>query len=183
MTAARLAKQKNVIRYLEAIHILKERGVGNVHFDWYGHVQKGEEEYEKIILAKAKELDVDNYVTFHPNVSNIVDYYHECAAFCLPSNYEGFPNVVCEAMSCGKPILCSRVCDNGRIVNEGFNGLLFDPNEPKDIADKIETMVRMPKAQREEWGRRGRDIAVEMFSEESFVNKYIALIESSSVKQ
>lgn len=177
MTAARLAKQKNVIRYLEAIKLLKKRGVSNVHFDWYGHVQKGEEEYGDAVLAKVKEMDVEDYITFHPNVSNIVDYYHQCAVFCLPSIYEGFPNVVCEAMSCGKPILCSRVCDNGRIVDDGFNGLLFDPNNPKDIADKIEKIVCMSKEEREVFGERSRSIAIEMFSEESFVNKYISLIE------
>lgn len=178
MTAARLAKQKNVIRYLEAIHLLKKRGVSNIHFDWFGHVQKGEEECGDIALVKVKELDVEDYITFHPNVSNIVDYYHKCAAFCLPSIYEGFPNVVCEAMSCGKPVLCSRICDNGKIVKDNYNGLLFDPNNPVDIAEKIESMVCMPKAQREEWGRRSRSIAEEMFSEDTFVNKYISLIEN-----
>jgi len=178
MTAARLAKQKNILRYLEAISILKKKGVANVHFDWYGHVQKGEDEYGKAVMAKTKELDLEDYITFHPNVSNIIDYYQECAAFCLPSSYEGYPNVVCEAMSCGKPVLCSRVCDNGNIVKDSYNGLLFDPNNVEDIADKIEKLISMTKEEREEWGKRSRSIATELFSKESFVNKYIELIES-----
>lgn len=178
LTAARLARQKNIIRYLEAIALLKEKGVSNVHFDWYGHTQKGEEDYEEAVYAKVKKLGLEDTVTFHPSVTNIVDYYQSCDVFCLPSIYEGFPNVVCEAMSCGKPILCSRVCDNERLVRDGYNGLLFDPESAEDMADKMEKNINMNKEQRELWGKRSRELAIDILSEESFVNKYIALIES-----
>lgn len=178
LTAARLAKQKNIIKYLEAIAMLKNRGVSNVHFDWYGHAQKGEADYKNDIFAKVKELELDDLVSFHPSVSNIVDYYQACSVLCLPSIYEGFPNVVCEAMSCGKPILCSRVCDNERLVIDGYNGLLFDPGNAEDMADKMEKMINMTKEQRELWGKRSRELAIDILSEEAFVNKYIALIES-----
>lgn len=180
LTAARLAKQKNIIRYIESIALLKKRGIRNVHFDWYGHTQKGEEDYRELVMTKMKELGVEDMVSFHPSVTNIVDYYQKCSAFCLPSIYEGFPNVVCEAMSCGKPILCSRVCDNERLVKDGYNGLLFNPENTEDVADKIEQMVKMPKERRELWGKRSRELAIEMLSEEAFVNNYISLIENKS---
>jgi glycosyltransferase involved in cell wall biosynthesis len=56
--------------------------------------------------------------------------------------------------------------------------LLFNPNSVEDIANKIEQLISMTKEEREEWGKRSRSIATEMFSEESFVNKYIELVES-----
>ena len=40
LTVARVARQKNVIRYLEAIAMLKNRIIGKVHFDWYGNVER-----------------------------------------------------------------------------------------------------------------------------------------------
>lgn len=130
------------------------------------------------MLLKVKKLGLENWVSFHPATSKILDNYQRCDIFCLPSNYEGFPNVICEAMSCGKPIVCSRVCDNPFIVKEGENALMFDNTNVKDIADKLEQICSMSKEELKQWGHCSREIAVNLFSQESFVEKYIKLIES-----
>lgn len=176
LTTARVAKQKNVLAYLEAVRMIKEKGL-NVKFKWFGNVQTGEEEYGRKCKETITTLGIADVFEFHPATSNILPLYQQCDIFCLPSLYEGFPNALCEAMSCGKPVVCSRVCDNERIVNEGENGLLFDPKSANDITEKIETMIRMPKDRLEQWGRRSRELAVERFSEEAFVNQYISIIE------
>lgn len=178
LTTARVAKQKNVLRYLDAIYLLRQRGVNNVHFDWYGDVQTGEEAYGEEVFRKVKELKLDDMITFHPATPNILEHYQKCDIFCLPSNYEGFPNVVCEAMSCGKPILCSRVCDNPFIVKEGENALMFDNTCVEDMADKIQQICSMKQDVLSKWGKLSRDIAVELLSIDAFVDKYIKLIEN-----
>lgn len=177
LTTARVAKQKNVLAYLEAVRMVKEKGL-NVRFQWYGNVQKGDEEYGHKCEEAVTALDIADVFEFHPATSNILPVYQQCDIFCLPSLYEGFPNALCEAMSCGKPVVCSRVCDNERIVNEGENGLLFDPKRANDVAEKIETMIRMPKDRMEKWGGRSRELAVERSSKETFVNQYMSLIEN-----
>ena len=177
LTVARIACQKNILKYLDAIALLKERGLKNVHFDWYGNTEIGQDCYVQECVDRIKELGLEEIFEFHNATPEILKHYQSCDLFCLPSSYEGFPNVVCEAMSCGKPIVCSRVCDNERIVSEGNNGLLFDPNNVEDIADKLMQMINMPQGQRDQWGRKSREIAVDLLSEESFVNKYISLIE------
>lgn len=179
LTTARIACQKNVLRYLDAIALFKQsNGQINVHFDWYGEVQRGEESYGEEMKKKVSELHLEDVITFHPATTGIIEKYQQCDVFCLPSNYEGFPNVVCEAMSCGKPVLCSRVCDNPYIVKEGENALMFDNEDIQDIASKLLQICTMPKEELERWGYRSREIAVDKFSMESFVNKYINLIES-----
>jgi len=178
MTAARVARQKNIINYLEAISKLKQKGLKNVRYEWYGDVQKGEERYEVLVHSKVETLGLKDVVFFYPNTPDIVVKYQQSNIFCLPSNYEGFPNSLCEAMSCGKPVVCSRVCDNERIVCEGENGLFFDPKNVDDIAEKLEIMIKMSKDKVEQWGRRSRELVEERMSEESFVEKYISLIES-----
>lgn len=176
LTVGRVAKQKNVMAYLEAVKILKEKGV-DVRFLWYGNSQIGEDEYARKCKEAVTALGIADVFEFHPATSHILSVYQQCDLFCLPSLYEGFPNVLCEAMSCGKPVVCSRVCDNERIVNEGENGLLFDPKSVDDIAEKLEAMLLMPKDRMTQWGRRSRELAEERFSEKSFVNQYISLIE------
>ena len=116
-----------------------------------------------------------NFV-FHAPISNIQEEYRKADVFCLPSLYEGFPNVLCEAMSCGKPVLCSRVYDNPNIVHEGENGLLFDPLNVDDMAATIERYLDLPQEQKDKMGRKSREIAVEMFSGESFIQKYVAIL-------
>ncbi|MBR1461769.1 MAG: glycosyltransferase family 4 protein [Prevotella sp.] len=177
LTVARVAKQKNVLGYLDAIALLKKRGVERIHFDWYGNVERGQDDYAQECYAKVKELGLDEQIAFHLSTSEIVNKYQECDMFCLPSLFEGFPNVLCEAMSCGKPVACGNVCDNARIVANGKNGLLFDPTKVEEIADALQEIINMPEEKRQEWGRNSREIAVELLSKEAFVNKYIEVIE------
>ncbi len=177
LTVARIVRQKNVLRYLEAISLLVGRGVNNAHFDWYGGAQKGQEEYYRAVNDKVVELGLQKFVTFHPVTDNVVEKYQKCSFFCLPSNFEGFPNVICEAMSCGKPVLCSRVCDNPYIVKDGENGLFFDNTDVRDMADKLQHMIGLSPETLCGWGKKSREIAEALFSMQTFVDKYINLIE------
>ena len=179
LTVARVSKTKNIINVIEAINKLKQEGLNNVHFDWYGRVPKGQEEYASLCLKTIDNYGLNNFVSFHPASSDILPIYQNCDIFMLPSLYEGFPNVICEAMSCGKPIICSNVCDNPQIVGDGENGLLFDPNNVDDIAKALYKVINMSWDKLQQWGKISRKKATETFSEESFVNKYIDIIEQS----
>lgn len=178
LTVGRITPQKNIITYLEAIKLLKLDGYADkVHFNWIGDAQSGDNEYKRSCLKKVKDLMIGDIIDFYPATKDIVKQYQSCDIFCLPSIYEGFPNVVCEAMSCGKPIVCSRVCDNPYIVEENRNGLLFDPQNVTSIYTTLKEVIEMDQSTRDEWGIASRSIAESRFSKETFVNKYIELIE------
>lgn len=177
ITAARVAKQKNLLNYLQAIKILKDKGI-KAKFEWFGDVQTGEESYGEKVFATYKELQIEDMITFHPATTNIVQHYQSCDIFCLPSIYEGFPNVICEAMSCGKPVICSRVCDNPYIVKENENGIFFNPYDVDDIVNQLTAICRMSAEELSIWGNKSWEIAENLFSKEAFVQKYIKLIES-----
>ena len=55
----------------------------------------------------------------------------------LVFKWEGFPNVLCEAMSCGLPVLASDVSDVRHIMEDGVNGFLMNPTSPDDMAKTI----------------------------------------------
>lgn len=179
LTTARVARQKNVLRYLDAVALFKEKAKGiKFHFDWYGEVQSTELDYGEMVSQKVKDLHLEDSITFHNGTNDIASKYQQCDVFCLPSNFEGYPNSVCEAMSSGKPVVASRVCDIPYIVRENENGLMFNPEDINDIAEKLLAVVSMTKDQRDAWGRKGREIAETLFSRDAFVDKYIQLIES-----
>lgn len=175
-TVARVASQKNILNYIEAARKVINRGL-NVHFNWYGDVQSGEEEYGRKCFMKVRELNMEQHFHFYPATTQIVPKYQDADIFCLPSCYEGYPNVLCEAMSCAKPVIASCVCDNPIIVG-GDNSILFDPLDVDDMTNKLCDICSLTKEQLNERGQSNRKIAVENFSEIAFVGKYIKLINS-----
>ena len=167
LCVGRLVEQKNVLRFLDALCCLKEKA-WDFHVDWYG--EKMDLNYYIRCVEKVKMLKLEDTISFKEPTKDIVKVYQGFDAFCLPSIYEGFPNVLCEAMSCGLPILCSNVCDNPKIVRD--NGLLFDPYNPADIANKITFFFKLSLAEKRVMREKSRFYALKDFSVNSFVEKY-----------
>lgn len=176
LVAGRIARQKNIIRFLNVLKELKKQEI-HFHVKWFGNKSPIEEEYEKECLKKIEELGIKGCFEFHPASSQILEEYQKCDVFCLPSIFEGYPNVLCEAMSCGKPVLCGDICDNPFIVEDGKNGFLFNPHDEVDMLNKIKSFCLLSYEERMQMGKRSREIALEKFSEERFVQAYIGLIE------
>ena len=114
----------------------------------------------------------------HDPNQKIEEEYRKADIFCLPSLFEGYPNVVAEAMSCELPILCSNVYENPYIVEEGINGFLFDPKKPEAIADAINKMANLTHEERLEMGKRNRQLCLKRNTEEAFLKSYVELIDS-----
>lgn len=173
LTAARVVSQKNVLNYIAAIKQVVDAGF-RIQVDWYGDTS------DTTYFAKCKERIAENQLeevfTFHPADSNIVQQYQQADIFCLPSFYEGFPNVICEAMSCGLPVVCSRVCDNPTIVSEGETGFLFDPCSVEDISKAMMRMLMLLAAERTAMSVRSRAWAVANLSSSVFVEKYKEIV-------
>lgn len=176
VTVARYTQQKNVLTYLKAVRMVKEMGL-NVHFDWYGD-KKHNVAYYAEIEKEYQKLDISDYMTLHDPNQKIEEEYRKADIFCLPSLYEGYPNVVAEAMSCGLPILCSNVYENPYIVEEGVNGFLFNPESVEDIAGAIKKMVDLSFKERQEMGKCNRQLCLQRNTEEAFLKSYVELIES-----
>lgn len=169
----RLMPQKNIPRFMEAINMVVKDGY-NLHVDWFG--QDLEDEYSKECHAALDKYYLNDVFVFHKPSSSIQDEYRIAGVFCLPSLYEGFPNVLCEAMSCGLPVLCSRVCDNPSIVEECENGFLFNPAHSEEMAKVIEQYLLLSQSKKMAMAHRSREIAIGLFSKESFIDKYLELI-------
>ncbi len=112
---------------------------------------------------------------FHLPTMDVI-YYQKADVFCLPSFYEGFPNVICEAMACGKPVLASSVCDNTYLIEDGINGFLFNPFDSNSIAKAIKSLIELSQNERLEMGKRSRQIVENKTSQTKFLQKYIKLI-------
>ena len=123
-------------------------------------------------------LDIAGYLILHEANRKIEDEYRKSDVFCLPSLYEGYPNVVAEAMSCELPIICSNVYENPYIVEDGVNGFLFDPENVDDMVRAIQKVASISKEERRKMGVLNRQLCLKRNTEEEFLKSYIKLIES-----
>ena len=93
---------------------------------------------------------------------------------CLPSYGEGGANVLLEAGACGRPVVATDVPGCRQAVKPGENGLLVPVRDAEALAEAIAVLLKDP-ALRGRMGARGREIAVQEFSEERVVRETLAL--------
>lgn len=174
MVAATVWPSKNTLGFIEAVSIIKSRNV-KCHIKWYGVDERYMDYY-----AKCKELvaryDVSDYIELVPKTKEINKCYQSADYFCLPSFYEGTPNVICEAISTGLPVMCSDICDNPHYVSEGVNGVLFDPKSPQDIADKIIQLLGQSDQDYSRARMMSRKVAEERLNSTKFIDNYLMLM-------
>lgn len=174
IVVARVVEQKNVLRFIEAIALLKEKCLA-FQVDWYGKPHP--KEYFEHCKRQIEYYGLQEMFFFHAPTRDVIAAYHSADVFVLPSIYEGFPNTLCEAMACGLPVIASNVCDNPYIVSDSNCGILVNPLNPECIAQAMEQFIKMPQAQRQRMGDACRKYTVLKFSETKFVEAYIKLIE------
>lgn len=173
LVVGRIMPQKNVLCFMKAVKMARDKGC-DIRVKWYGNAT--DKTYMESCTKLQDQLELTDFFKIYPATKNILVEYQQSDLFCLPSIYEGFPNVLCEAMSCGMPVLCSNVCDNPSIVKDSINGYLFNPHNPEDIAESLIKMYTTSRSKLYEMGEESRKIIVEQYSIESYKNKYLNLI-------
>lgn len=171
----RITQQKNVLDFLRAV--AKARPAARpFEIRWYGRYE--EREYMDRVEALREELHLGDTVKFFDADREIASRYREADIFVLPSVYEGFPNVLCEAMSSGLPAVCSDVCDNPSILAQPQGGLLFDPHDVDAMADALVRTSCWSPLQRRQKGAFNRARVMENLTPERLVDAYVELIET-----
>ena len=135
---------------------------------------------EKSMLQDlAKNLKVEKYVRFAGMIDykTLLDYYNLGDIFVLPSTHDREGNLDdqsvanVEAMACGKPILTSDLPGNRVIIEDGKNGFLLREQDSKDIANKINNLIKNTKL-RLQMGKRSRELINEKFSWRAIGKEY-----------
>ena len=107
----------------------------------------------------ASELGLDDAVIFAGHSADPWPYYTSADLFVLSSDYEGYPNVLVEAMRCGVPVV-STDCESGPreiLAGERFGPLVPVGNEAA-LADAMDKALRNP-ARREELMNRAEELS------------------------
>lgn len=73
--------------------------------------------------------------------TEVLAYYKLFNLYILPSTTEGLSQAILEAMYMGLPILATRAGGNPDLVKEMENGLLFEDDDSKELAEKIQLVL------------------------------------------
>lgn len=114
--------------------------------------------YRNELVRLAENLKVENYVLFLPPIYNLnekMTVYAACNVFVLPSGYEGFGQVLIEAMAQGKPVVATKVGGIPDLVKDGREGFLIRYGAASDIANSVVKLLSDERLA-VEMGRRGR---------------------------
>ena len=109
----------------------------------------------------------------------LFDMYKSSRFIVVPSNwYEGFPNVIVQAMMMGKAVITSRLGGMPEIVDDGKTGLLCEPNNHKDLSEKIKYLWGNPDLCKQ-MGQAGRKKALQEYSQEKCYERLMKIYEKA----
>lgn len=124
---------------LDALAILKSR---NIHVRLRAVGPFETPEYEQEILDRVDRLGISKMIEWTGFQTNVNEQLRKMDVFVLPSLYgEGLPMVVLESMANAIPVVASRVEGIPEAVRDGIDGLIFEPNNADDLADKLESLI------------------------------------------
>lgn len=101
------------------------------------------------LCSELKRLSqkVRQHILFPGRVGNLVDWYRRASVFVLTSRFEGFPNVLQEAMAAGCTCLAMD-CPTGprELLQSGVNGVLLpETSSPASLAEALITLIENPE--------------------------------------
>jgi glycosyltransferase involved in cell wall biosynthesis len=128
------------------------------------------------LQEKVKMLGLDEQVMFLGSFSRekLAAAYKAADLVVLPSLAEGLPLVLLEAMSLGKCVIATRVPGNIDVVKDGWNGVLVEPKNPRELAEKIDLLLT-DSALREKLGAQARRDIEQNYSSQAVLDKILEL--------
>ena len=139
---SRIVKSKGVYEYFEAAKLLKKK-----YQDWnfnlagpldYLSPDKIDNNYFNFFLKNK----IINFLGFSKDALKI---YRNSEIFCLPSYREGMPKTILEASAVGMPIVTTNTIGCKESIVKNKNGFLCKKKNFKDLANKIEILIKDQK--------------------------------------
>ncbi len=138
-TMALFRPRKGTEVLLDALHLLQQRNIP-VQLNAVGPFET--ESYQAEIMQRVESLGIGPLINWAGFQKDINAELRRMDLFVLPSLYgEGLPMVVLEAMANGVPVVASRVEGIPEAVRDQQDGLIFEPGDAQDLADRLQQLI------------------------------------------
>ena len=111
---------------------------------------------------------------------DVVSYMNAADAFVMSSRWEGMPNVLLEAASCGLPIVSTKVGSVAEIVRHGETGVLVGAGESDALGEAMTRISSMESDKRAEMGARARALVKQQYDIGVISQKWLDLYSTLS---
>jgi glycosyltransferase involved in cell wall biosynthesis len=184
LVIGRIGPEKNGLQLIEGLRLCRPINGYIPMVSWAGA-------QDDRLMGRAYRRELDACLDLQPDIksrwtwlgerSDIPNLLQQHHALIHPALYEGLPNVVCEAMLAGRPILISDVCDHALLIEERTRGFLFDPNDAQSIANAIERLCELSEGEWLQLSTNVRQYALRNLSIERMVQAYESLLMNGKV--
>lgn len=137
LTVANFRAEKNHLRQLEAMRLLKKRGFD---FTWVNIGSDTDTVLIGKIDAQIKKYGLEGRFIRMPAQKSPYPYMRAADAVAVLSDFESWSLVITEAKLLGVPVVATRTSGALEQIEDGVTGVLCDFS-PKNIADKIECLL------------------------------------------
>lgn len=138
VTCANIRQQKNHARQLEAMALLKKRGLD---FIWLNIGSTVETDRCEKLMLRAKELKLEDRFILAGAKENPYKYMSRADAVTVLSDYESWSMVITEAKILGVPIIATKTSGALEQIEDGETGILTDFSVVH-IAEQLEKFLR-----------------------------------------
>lgn len=134
----RLHQDKGIFEAIEAVRILRERGIADFTFHIAG-LGPAEVELRKRIV----QYKLENQIAL---IGVVIGerkrrFWQDAGIFVLPSYHEGLPYAVLESMASATPVVASNVGAMPDAIEHGVHGLIVPPKNPAALADALAQLL------------------------------------------
>jgi glycosyltransferase involved in cell wall biosynthesis len=121
-------------------------------------------DYTAAMKKRSEELGISSKVIWAGFSDDVAPRYRAADIYSLPSENEGLPNAMLEAMACGLPSIVTAISGTTDLISEGVEGRLVNP-DAEEIAEALASYIKSP-ATAAKHGRAAREKVVARCSAE-----------------
>lgn len=147
VTFSRVMKEKGIEDLIRIIKQINETTGRTVYsLDIYGHIQEGEEDWFKELMASVADNSAFSYkgkISFTESTSVLASYF----ALVFPTRFftEGIPGTIIDAYSAGLPVIAAKWESFNDVIDDGVTGIGFEFENWDELTKILEKIAVNPE--------------------------------------
>lgn len=178
---ARMCREKGLHTLVDAyIELHRRHSIPNLRLKVGGSCGPTDQKVVDEQKHKLRDAGIESTVTFHPNLSRQqkLDFLSSLSLFCVPAMYgEAFGLYILESLALAVPVIQPRHAAFPELIEATGGGVLYDPTNPKALADAIQSLALNPH-KAFDLGQNGRRAVFERFNVNNMAQRFAEVCQS-----